>query len=95
MNNEPIWVSDDQRRLNSRAVQRRDTWRRQYHDVVRAIKLTKQQLRDADRTGTRQLVYNHRVIINSLRQRAHELMAQRQEIALVLKITSYPYAERG
>ena len=30
MNNEPNWVSDEQRRNNSRAVQRRDTWRRQY-----------------------------------------------------------------
>lgn len=93
MNNEPVWVSDEQRRQNSRAVQRRDTWRRKYKDVVYAIKVAKSRLRMADKFGAQEVQY-YRSVIHSLRDRASDMMLERYYITEDLRSTSYPYAER-
>jgi hypothetical protein len=93
MNNEPNWVSDEQRRNNSRAVRRRDTWRRQYKDVVHAIKVAKSRLRMSDKFGAQEVQY-YRSVIHSLRDRASGMMDERLFITEALRYTSYPYAER-
>jgi len=80
-------VSLSQRRENSRAVARRDQWRRQYSVVVKSIRALKAQLRHNayDPVLTVQL--------RTMRNLACDMMFERNHyIRFDLVNTAYPYA---
>jgi hypothetical protein len=82
-------VSDSVRRANSRAVARRNVWRRQYAQVVKSIRSLKSQL---VKSGYDPVVH---LQLRTMRIVASEMMYERNHyIRFDLVNTSYPYADR-
>jgi hypothetical protein len=80
-------VSESQRRENSRAIARRDNWRRQYAVVCKAIRELKAHFR----------VRSHDPVVavqlRTMRQLACDMMFERNHyIRFDLVNTAYPYA---
>jgi hypothetical protein len=80
-------VSESVRRANSRAIARRDAWRRQYSVVCRAIRGLKQEHR------VRPYDPVIAVKLRTMRDTACDMMFERnQYIRFELVTTAYPYA---
>ncbi len=80
-------VSESIRRANSRAVARRDAWRRQYSVVCKAIRELKREHRERPYEPV------VAVKLRAMRQTACDMMFERnQYIRFELLNTAYPYA---
>lgn len=82
-----IPVSAQLRRANSRAVQERDRWRRQYSDLVQQIKLTKHRRREEPMNRA------HEIHLNALRIHAQIMMIDRNMLSEDLRMTAYRWVE--
>ena len=80
-------VSVHLRRANSRAVQERDRWRRQYSDLVQEIKLTKHRRREEPWNRA------HEIHLNALRIHAQIMMIDRNMLSEDLRMTAYRWVE--
>lgn len=87
-------VSDEIRRANSRAIQRRDRWRGRYASVSTAIKRAKSRLKVARSFGHLELEKGELEVIRALRVQADLLMLYRGDITIDLRETAYRYAPR-
>lgn len=79
-------VSDNIRNANSRAIARRDQWRRQYASLSRLIRHNKKVLAEMPS-------YDMQMNLIALRRMADSMMLDRWEIAMDLKDTAYEYAD--
>lgn len=83
-------ATEEQRKANSRAIDRLNTWRRQYRTVTKAIRVAKMRTRWS-------YGQNHQmelIALRGLREHAHLLMVSREEIGDTLRATSYTYVNR-
>jgi len=78
-------ASEDTRRANSRAVQKRTEWKARYATMTRTIQSVKAER--AALSNPRELD----MILLSLRAEANRLMVRRETIARALRDTSYKY----
>ena len=79
-------VSDSIRNANSRAIARRDQWRRKYAALSRLI-------RDNKRILAVMPSYDMQMNLIALRRMADSMMLARWEIAMDLRDTAYEYAD--
>lgn len=89
-----IIVSDEVRRANSRAIQRRDRWRVRYAAISDAIRRAKSNLRTAHRFGAAGLERSELEVIRALRVQADLMMLYRTDISIDLRETAYRYAPK-
>jgi hypothetical protein len=80
-------VSEHLRRANSRAVQERARWRKQYADLVQEIKQTKQRRREDPQNRS------HEVNLNALRIHAQIMMIDRNMLTQDLQMTAYRWVD--
>lgn len=80
-------VSVHLRRANSRAVQERNRWRRQYSDLVQEIKIMKQRRREEPQNRS------HEIHLNALRMHAQIMMVDRHMLTQDLRMTAYRWVD--
>lgn len=91
MNVNYVIVSEDQRRRNSRAKQRKIVWQNRYAKLSLAIRNTKSQLWGRNNI---EFVNVNRVQLDALRREAARMMTERSIISHELRDTSYAYAPK-
>ena len=82
-------ASEEIRRENSKAIQRRDNWRLKYKKIANLIKLYKNEVKYIESRGW--TATSQRAILRSLQGDAFGLMIEREWIAEDLKATAYQY----
>jgi hypothetical protein len=85
-------VSNDIRRAHSRAIKRREQWRKQYALLSVAIRETKSLLNRVNRSNSVDTVAE--VQLRSLRMVANFMMLDRADVKWDLKNTAYTYVDR-
>ena len=81
------FVSESVRNANYRAVAKRAAWRLKYSRLVQAIRTVKTVVRATNDAQAR-------VILDSLRKTADDMMLDRWHITLDLRATAYEYADK-
>ena len=84
-------ATEDQRRYNRRATQRRQEWRVQYALVTRAIRANRERIKQAHRVGGDDLVAL--TALRSLRLTAHLMMLDREDIKADLVDSAYRWVD--
>lgn len=84
-------VTENERKANSYWLGRRDAWRKRYHMLADTIKLYKDDLKFVDAKNLHSVANRHRIVLDSLRAEANEMMIERALISTFLKHTAYTY----